>query len=91
MTCSRLLPEFHRSVFIKVVLNVLFHVGGNNLGICSFGKLIRSRKFGLLHLWLMFPRVITVWSDKVPRKVWREARSVEQIIVNKQVSRFMAQ
>lgn len=66
-------------------------------GLCNSGQRDRGEgvKFDLLNLWAMFPWLITVWSDIVPQKVWKEAWSVERINkarikVNKTVSCFMA-
>ncbi|XP_044128079.1 uncharacterized protein LOC122928907 isoform X3 [Bufo gargarizans] len=74
---------------------LVLHVGGNDLGRRPFRELVRDVKFDLLRIWALFPGVVTVWSDIVPRKSWREARSVEsinkaRIKVNRAVGRFMA-
>lgn len=52
-------------------------------------------KFDSLILWAMFPWLVTVFSEIVQRKVWREARSVGRINkalikVNRAMGRFMA-
>ncbi|CAJ0966975.1 unnamed protein product [Ranitomeya imitator] len=96
MTWSQFLPDFHRFVRWDQVPQILvIHLGGNDLGKRPCRKLIKDIKFDVLRLWAMFPKVLVVWSDIVPRKVWRGARSPEgvnraRIKVNKAVSRFMA-
>ncbi|CAJ0933156.1 unnamed protein product [Ranitomeya imitator] len=96
MTWSQFLPDFHRFVRWDQVPQILvIHLGGNDLGKRPCRELIKDIKFDVLRLWAMFPKVLVVWSDIVPRKVWQGARSPEgvnraRIKVNKAVSRFMA-
>ncbi|CAJ0919313.1 unnamed protein product [Ranitomeya imitator] len=96
MTWSQFLPDFHRFVRWDQVPQILvIHLGGNDLGKRPCRELIKDIKFDVLRLWAMFPKVLVVWSDIVPRKIWRGARSPEgvnraRIKVNKAVSRFMA-
>ncbi|CAJ0946880.1 unnamed protein product [Ranitomeya imitator] len=96
MTWSQFLPDFHRFVRWDQVPQILvIHLGGNDLRKRPCRELIKDIKFDVLRLWAMFPKVLVVWSDIVPRKVWRGARSPEgvnraRIKVNKAVSRFMA-
>lgn len=96
MTWAGVLPEFHRFARLDRPPDVLvLHVGGNDLGVRPFRELIRDIKFDMLRLWSSFPGMVTVWSDIVPRSVWREARSVDRvnkarIKVNRAVGGFMA-
>lgn len=90
------LPEFHRFARLDRPPDVLLlHLGGNDLGVRPFRELIRDVKFDLLCLWSLYLALATVWSDIVPRKVWREARDVEKINkarvkVNRALGRFVA-
>lgn len=68
---------------------LVLHVGGNDLGVQPFRELIQDVKFDLLRLWSVYPALVTVWSDKVPRKKWREALSVDRL--NKQGLKLIAQ
>lgn len=80
MKWSDVMPEFNRFARLDRPPDVLvLHVGGNDLGVRPFRELIRDVKFDLLRLWALYPRVVTVWSDIVPRKVWREARDADKI------------
>ncbi|XP_040294350.1 uncharacterized protein LOC121005644 [Bufo bufo] len=96
MLWGGVLREVHHFVRLDRPPDVLvLHVGGNDLGKRPFRELVRDVKFDLLRIWALFPGVIIVWSDIVPRKVWRGARSVEslnkaRIKVNRAVGRFMA-
>ncbi|XP_044155431.1 uncharacterized protein LOC122942002 [Bufo gargarizans] len=96
MLWGGVLREVHRFVRLDRPPDVLvLHVGGNDLGRRPFRELIRDVKFDLLRIWALFPGLITVWSDIVPRKAWRGARSVEslnkaRVKVNRAVGRFMA-
>ncbi|KAM3929163.1 uncharacterized protein RB166_006951 [Leptodactylus fuscus] len=96
MLWGRVLGEFHRFARLDRPPDVLLlHVGGNDLGRRPFRELINDIKFDLLRLWAMFPGMVTIWSDIVPRKVWKDVRSVERINkarikVNRAVGRFMA-
>lgn len=90
------LPEVHRFVRLDRAPDVLvIHLGGNDLGKRPFRELIRDIKYDCLRLWALFPGIITVWSDIVPRRFWREARSADRINkarirINRTVGRFMA-
>ncbi|KAM3936161.1 uncharacterized protein RB166_003283 [Leptodactylus fuscus] len=90
------LGEFHRFARLDRPPDVLLlHVGGNDIGRRPFRDLINDIKFDLLRLWALFPGMVTIWSDMVPRKVWKDARSVDRlnkarIKVNRAVGRFMA-
>ncbi|XP_040296291.1 uncharacterized protein LOC121008068 [Bufo bufo] len=96
MLWGGVLREVHHFVRLDRPPDVLvLHVGGNDLGKRPFRELVRDVKFDLLRIWELFPGIVTVWSDIVPRKVWRGARSVEslnkaRIKVNRAVGRFMA-
>lgn len=96
MVWNGILPEFHRFVRLDRTPDILvIHLGGNDLGLRPFRELIRDIKFDILRLWALAPDLVTVWSDIVPRKVWRYARSVERlnkarIKINRAIGRFMA-
>ncbi|XP_075715673.1 uncharacterized protein LOC142750560 [Rhinoderma darwinii] len=96
MSWSRVLAEFQTYARLDRVPEVLvLHVGGNDLGVRPFRELVRDTKHDMLCLWVSYPKLVIVWSDIVPRKHWRLARSVERvnkarIKVNRAVSRFVA-
>ncbi|XP_044150850.1 serine/arginine repetitive matrix protein 1-like isoform X3 [Bufo gargarizans] len=96
MAWGSVLQEVHRQARLDRVPDILvLHVGGNDLGVRPCRELIRDIRFDFLRLWSLFPSVVTVWSDIVPRKVWREARSVERlnkarIKLNRVIGRFCA-
>lgn len=96
MLWNGVLPEFHRLSRLDWTPDVLvLHVGGNDLRVRPFQELIRDIKFDPLRLWALCTGLVVVWSDIVPRKVWREVRSVERlnkarIKVNLAIGRFMA-
>lgn len=71
-----------------------FMRGGNDLGKRPFRELIRDIKFYFLRLWALFPGLITIWTDIVPRLFWREARCDERlnkahVKVNRAIGQFM--
>ncbi|KAM3928083.1 uncharacterized protein RB166_006211 [Leptodactylus fuscus] len=96
MVWRQLLPEFTRFVRLDRSPDILvLHLGGNDLGVRPFRELITDIKHDCLRIWSLCPGIITVWSDIVPRKFWRDARSVERlnkarIKVNRAIGRFMA-
>ncbi|XP_040279005.1 translation initiation factor IF-2-like isoform X3 [Bufo bufo] len=96
MVWGNVLQEVHRQARLDRVPDILvLHVGGNDLGVRPCRELIRDIRFDFLRLWSLFPSVVTVWSDIVPRKVWREARTVERlnkarIKLNRVIGRFCA-
>ncbi|CAJ0965397.1 unnamed protein product [Ranitomeya imitator] len=95
MVWKEWLPEFHRFVRLdRVPEIVVIHLGGNDLAKRSCRELIKDIKFDILRFWVMFPKVLLVWSDIIPRKRWRGARSHEgvnraRIKINRAISRFM--
>ncbi|KAM3929169.1 uncharacterized protein RB166_006958 [Leptodactylus fuscus] len=96
MVWSRFLPEFHKFARLDRAPDILLvHLGGNDLGVRPFRQLITDIKFDFLRLWALFPNMVTIWSDIVPRKVWKGARSVvklnkARIKVNRAIGSFMA-
>lgn len=90
------LSEVHRFVRLDRAPDILLvHAGGNDLGKRPFRDLIRDIKFDFLRLWALFPGLICIWSDIVPRLFWRGARSPERlnkarIKVNRAIGCFMA-
>ncbi|KAM3924805.1 uncharacterized protein RB166_008161 [Leptodactylus fuscus] len=96
MVWHRFLPEFHKFVRLDRAPDVLLiHLGGNDLGVRPFRELISDIKLDLLRVWALFPGLITIWSDIVPRRTWKGARSVvrlnkARVKVNRAIGRFMA-
>ncbi|CAJ0926054.1 unnamed protein product, partial [Ranitomeya imitator] len=74
---------------------LVLHVGGNDLGARPFRELIKYIKQDCLRLWVLYPGLTIVWSKIVPRKRWRNMRSLDKlnkarIKVNRAVSSFVA-
>ncbi|KAM3918942.1 uncharacterized protein RB166_013679 [Leptodactylus fuscus] len=95
MLWKRVLPEFHRYARLDRPPDIVVLHVGNDMGVRPFRDLVRDIKYDLLRLWTLFPGIVVVWSDIVPRKVWRAARSVERINkarikVNRAVSGFVS-
>ncbi|XP_040267777.1 uncharacterized protein LOC120982000 [Bufo bufo] len=95
MLWGRVLPEFHAFVSLDRCPDiVVFHVGGNDLGVRRSRDVIRDIKLDLLRLMEEFPDLLVVWSEVVARSSWRFARSVDRINkarakLNKEVGRFV--
>ncbi|KAM4034528.1 uncharacterized protein ACNLHF_021168 [Anomaloglossus baeobatrachus] len=96
MRWRQVLVDFHRFARLDRTPDVLvLHIGGNDLGARPCRELIRDIRYDLLRLWSVCPNLRVVWSDIVPRKVWRGARSLEgidktRIKVNRVVGNFVA-
>ncbi|XP_077148219.1 uncharacterized protein LOC143808926 [Ranitomeya variabilis] len=96
LTWGRVLHEFFRAVNLYGVPDILvLHAGGNDLGAISGKGLSAKIRTDIRQLGLAFPNLRLVWSDMVPRKNWRGARSVKKInkariTVNKEVSKFVS-
>lgn len=81
-----------RNVRGPVIL--VLHVGGNDLCFVHAGELIALMKADLARFSGFFPQLLVVWSEIVPRVVWRGARDVGAIdgarrMVNARMSRFV--
>lgn len=81
-----------RNVRGPVIL--VLHVGGNDLCFVHAGELIALMKEDLARFSVFFPHLLVVWSEIVPRVVWRGARDVGAIegarmMVNARMSRFV--
>ncbi|OCT92145.1 hypothetical protein XELAEV_18015199mg [Xenopus laevis] len=53
---------------------LVLHVGGNDMGIMSQRDLVRQMKIDIDKLRSLFVGVVIVWSEMIPRLVWRWAR-----------------
>lgn len=74
----RMLPEIHHFEALDRYPNILvLHAGGKDMAVRASRNIIRDIKTNLLRLWSACPSMIVVWSDIVPRKVWRQAWSVD--------------
>ncbi|XP_072006222.1 uncharacterized protein [Engystomops pustulosus] len=95
MLWSALLPQLHYFARLDREPNVLcLHLGGNDLGSRTSQSLIRDIKYDTMRLLSLFPGIILIWSDILPRLKWRNARSVYRLNrarakVNKAVSKFI--
>ncbi|XP_041443973.1 uncharacterized protein LOC121402113 [Xenopus laevis] len=73
---------------------ILVHAGGNDLARCPMKQLTKNIKRDFVRLWSIFPGVCLLWSEILPRKKWRGARShgavdSARIKINKAVSKFV--
>ncbi|OCT76602.1 hypothetical protein XELAEV_18031805mg [Xenopus laevis] len=73
---------------------ILVHAGGNDLARCPMKQLTKNIKRDFVRLWTIFPGVCLLWSEILPRKKWRGARSHgavdnARIKINKAVSKFV--
>ncbi|XP_072284117.1 uncharacterized protein [Pyxicephalus adspersus] len=95
MLWSRVMPEIRRlAASDRPPDVVVFHAGGDDMGLRAMRELIRDVKIDFLRLKTEFPGLVIGWSDIVARTNWRGARSVEKINkarikVNKEVGRFV--
>ncbi|OCT75759.1 hypothetical protein XELAEV_18030946mg [Xenopus laevis] len=58
---------------------LLIHAGGNDMGLRSQRELVLIMKQDLDKIRHLFPDLILVWSEMVPRLVWRYARNGEKM------------
>lgn len=73
---------------------LVLHVGGNDLGSVPTGELMMFMKADLARFSSFFTNLLVVWSEMVPRAVWRGARDMNAIegarrTVNARMSRFV--
>lgn len=73
---------------------LVIHAGGNDLCFMKMAELITIMRADLERLPAVFPKVVLVWSEMVPRVVWRGARNAAAIertrkTVNVRLSRFV--
>ncbi|OCT97324.1 hypothetical protein XELAEV_18009550mg [Xenopus laevis] len=73
---------------------LVLHAGGNDMGVMSQKDLVRLMKLDVDKIRSLFPGVVVVWSEMVPRLVWRWARdhlAMERIRIklNKLLSAFV--
>uniref|UniRef100_A0AAX7SSI3 Cold shock domain-containing protein n=1 Tax=Astatotilapia calliptera TaxID=8154 RepID=A0AAX7SSI3_ASTCA len=74
MTWSQLLPQLHQ---LKVTWPnpdvLILHLGGNDLSTDSPTDLLASVKKDLTSMRSIFPQCVLVWSNILPRRVWRHS------------------
>ncbi|XP_041440943.1 uncharacterized protein LOC121400934 [Xenopus laevis] len=73
---------------------LLIHAGGNDMGLRSQRELVLTMKQDLDRIRGLFPDLILVWSEMVPRLVWRYARNGDKmdksrVKVNKLMASFV--
>ncbi|XP_041435901.1 uncharacterized protein LOC121399387 isoform X1 [Xenopus laevis] len=73
---------------------LVIHAGGNDLGLVAQRELVAMMKRDVDRIRSMFPGIILVWSEMIPRSVWRYARDLQAIErsrgkVNKLLSIFI--
>ncbi|OCT55985.1 hypothetical protein XELAEV_18004116mg, partial [Xenopus laevis] len=73
---------------------LILHAGGNDMGVMSQKDLVRCMKLDVDKIRSWFTGVVIIWSEMVPRLVWRWARDHaamerSRIKVNKLMSTFV--
>ncbi|XP_031756635.1 mucin-19-like [Xenopus tropicalis] len=58
---------------------LVIHAGGNDMGLVPQKDLVMAMKNDLDRIRRMFPDIVIVWSEMVPRLVWRHARDGQRI------------
>ncbi|XP_054455849.1 uncharacterized protein si:dkeyp-121d4.3 isoform X2 [Anoplopoma fimbria] len=80
MTWSQLLPQLHQ---LKVTWPnpdvLIMHLGGNDLSTDSPTDLLASVKKDLTSMRSIFPQCILVWSNILPRRVWRHSTDNHEV------------
>ncbi|XP_031760268.1 uncharacterized protein LOC101734168 isoform X2 [Xenopus tropicalis] len=91
----QVLPEvFSFSRIYNGPIVLVVHAGGNDLGTVKVAELITLIKSDLERCASLFTKVVIVWSEIVPRLVWRGARKFAAIdqarkLLNARISRFV--
>ncbi|XP_041444662.1 uncharacterized protein LOC121402213 isoform X2 [Xenopus laevis] len=73
---------------------IVIHAGGNDVGQCPMKFLIKDIRRDCLRLWSLFPEAVLIWSEIIPRALWRGAHSHQavnrsRIKINRAVSKFV--
>ncbi|XP_068457966.1 uncharacterized protein si:dkeyp-121d4.3 isoform X2 [Clinocottus analis] len=80
MTWSQLLPQLHQ---LKVTWPnpdvLIMHLGGNDLSTDSPTELLASVKKDLASMRSIFPQCLVVWSNILPRRVWRHSTDNHEV------------
>ena len=80
MTWSQLLPHLHQ---LKVTWPnpdvLIMHLGGNDLCTDSPTDLLASVKKDLTSMRSIFPQCVLVWSNILPRRVWRHSADTQEV------------
>ncbi|XP_077113503.1 uncharacterized protein LOC143809782 isoform X2 [Ranitomeya variabilis] len=95
MMWSRVLPEIvHISRVTSSPTIVVIHVGGNDLASFSLVELLTLMRSDMDKFSMFFPSMRLVWSEIIPRVVWRGARERNAMersrrTLNQRISRFV--
>lgn len=80
MTWPQLLPQLHQ---LKVTWPnpdvLIMHLGGNDLSTDSPTDLLASVKKDLTSMRSIFPQCVLVWSNILPRRVWRHSPDSHEV------------
>ncbi|XP_029282079.1 uncharacterized protein LOC115004560 isoform X3 [Cottoperca gobio] len=97
MTWSQLLPQLHQ---LKVTWPnpdvLIMHLGGNDLSTDSPTDLLASVKKDLTSMRSIFPQCVLVWSNILPRRVWRHSADNHEVdlvrtTVNRRIQNIIAE
>ncbi|XP_077148455.1 uncharacterized protein LOC143809219 [Ranitomeya variabilis] len=95
MMWSQVLPEIvHISRMASSPTIVLIHAGGNDLASFSLVELLTLIRSDMDKFPMFFPLMRLVWSEIIPRLVWRGARELNAMersrrTLNQRISRFV--
>lgn len=80
MAWSQLLPQLHQLKNTWPSPDVLIiHLGGNDLSTDSPTNLLASVKKDLTAIRSIFPKCVLVWSNILPRRVWRHSADNHEV------------
>uniref|UniRef100_A0A8C6P116 Uncharacterized LOC107376715 n=1 Tax=Nothobranchius furzeri TaxID=105023 RepID=A0A8C6P116_NOTFU len=97
MTWSQLLPQLHQLKITWPNPEVLIiHLGGNDLSTESPTNLLASVKKDMTSIRSIFPRCVLVWSNILPRRVWRHSSDSHEVdlvrtTVNRRIQNIMSE
>ncbi|KAM4599815.1 uncharacterized protein V3H82_008446 [Fundulus diaphanus] len=80
MTWSQLLPQLHQLKITWPNPDILIiHLGGNDLSTESPTNLLASVKKDMTSIRSIFPHCLLVWSNILPRRVWRHSPDSHEV------------
>ena len=72
MHWPELVPKFQLTMILNPQpMMIVIHLGGNDLATVTQGKMIKKIKKDINYIASVFPSTQVVWSDILPRLVWR--------------------
>lgn len=88
MRWEQLLPKLQYEILNGAMpAFIVIQLGGNNIVDIKLDKLINTIRHDIRYICTVYEKINIVWSDILPRKLWRGASEIENVLKNLDIKR----